>query len=182
MKTPRKTDTKSAAPRRRQASARLAPDSDSAHLPLRSDADERRPRDPDVSYKKPPRKGRWPKGKSGNPKGRRKGSKNKRTIIIEMMEAKLARKIPDPKRLTRYEAMMFKGIQKALGGDIRSMGFVLGEYRKAIESGAAPASAATTEEDLQVLQVLRAKIRRDIEDELRSQATSKTRLLTKKES
>lgn len=112
-------------------------------------------------------KGRWPKGVSGNRAGRTRGSKNKRTVIIEMMESKLGRKIPDPKKLTRYEAMFFKAIQKALGGDIRSMGFVLTEYRKAIESSTAAAAAATSEEDKQAYDAMQEKIRREIEEELR---------------
>jgi hypothetical protein len=113
-------------------------------------------------------KGRFRKGFSGNLAGRTKGSKNKRTVIIEMMESKLGRKIPDPKRLTRYEAMFFKAIQKALGGDIRSMGFVLTEYRKAIESSVSTMAAATTEEDQQAYDAMREKIRREIEDEVRA--------------
>jgi hypothetical protein len=112
-------------------------------------------------------KGRWPKGVSGNRVGRTKGSKNKRTVIIEMMESKLGRKIPDPKKLTRYEAMFFKAIQKALGGDIRSMGFVLTEYRKAIESSVSATAATTTEEDQQAYDAMREKIRCEIEDEVR---------------
>lgn len=112
-------------------------------------------------------KGRWAKGISGNRAGRRKGSKNKRTVIVEMMEAKLGRKIPDPKKLTRYEAMFFKAIQKALGGDVRSMGFVLTEYRKAIESTVSATAAATTEEDQQAYDAMREKVRLEIEDEMR---------------
>ena len=126
----RARDHKPTAAKRKHADADA---DDLARGPTRSDSDDATPPDPEVSYKKPPKRGRWGKGKSGNPGGRKKGSKNKRTVIIEMMEAKLGRKIPDPKKLTRYEAMMFKGIQQALGGCIRSMGFVLGEYRKAIE-------------------------------------------------
>ena len=132
---------------------------------LRSDSDATS--SDEVSYKKPSKKGLWPKGKSGNPRGRKKGIKNKRTVIIEMMEAKLGRKIPDPKKLTRYEAMMFKGIQQALGGCIRSMGFVLGEYRKAIETSGSLTAAATTEEDQQAYHALCEKIRREIEDQVR---------------
>jgi hypothetical protein len=113
-------------------------------------------------------KGRWPKGVSGNRAGRTKGSKNKRTVIIEMMESKLGRKIPDPKKLTRYEAMFFKAIQKALGGDIRSMGFVLTEYRKAIEASTSATAAATSEEDQQAYDAMREKIRRELEDEVRA--------------
>ena len=136
--------------------------------PVRSDTDELLSRGPEIAYKPPRKTGRWPKGKSGNAKGRTKGSKNKKTVIIEMMETKLGRKIPDPKKLTRYEAMMFKAIQKALGGDIRSMGFVLTEYRKAIESSGSLNAAATTEEDQQAYNALCMKIRREVEDEVRT--------------
>ena len=101
--------------------------------------------------KKPPKKSQWPKGLSDNNRGRRKGSKNKKTVIIQMMEAKLGRKIPDPKMMSRYEGMMFKGIQQALNGDIRSMSFVLTEYKKAIESEGSVAHMPTTEEDLKDL-------------------------------
>ena len=64
--------------------------------------------------------------------------------------------------------MMFKGIQQALGGCIRSMGFVLGEYRKAIETSGALAAAATTEEDQQAYNALCEKIRREIEGQVRA--------------
>jgi hypothetical protein len=134
--------------------------------PARSDTDDVPSRAPEIAYKPRRKNGRWPKGKSGNEKGRKKGSKNKKTVIIEMMETKLGRKIPDPKKLTRYEAMMFKAIQKALSGDIRSMGFVLTEYRKAIESSGSLNAAATTEEDQQAYNALCAKIRREIEGEV----------------
>jgi hypothetical protein len=127
------------------------------------------------SSRTPREKGRWPKGVSGNRAGRSKGSKNKRTVIIEMMEAKLGRKIPDPKKLTRYEGMMFKAIQKALGGEIRSMGFVLTEYRKAIESSVSMTAAATTEEDQEAYDAMREKIRREIEDEVRAAVRSEIR-------
>lgn len=146
-----------------------------ARAPIRSDTDDVISRVPEIPYNSPRKSGRWPKGKSGNKEGRKKGSKNKKTIIIEMMESKLGRKIPDPKKLTRYEAMMFKAIQKALGGDIRSMGFVLSEYSKAIESSGALAAAATTEEDQQAYNALCAKIRSEIEDEIRNRILSEAK-------
>ncbi|MGD9712078.1 MAG: DUF5681 domain-containing protein [Thermomicrobiales bacterium] len=112
--------------------------------------------------------GRFEAGHSGNDKGRPKGSKNKRTIIIEMMEAKLGRKIRNPNKLSRYEGVLLKGIQKALGGDIRAMGFVLTEYRKAIEASGSATAAATEEEDSQAFNALCAKLRRELEHELRA--------------
>jgi hypothetical protein len=157
-----------------RASARHRADTAETRTQLHSDVNDAPCPDPDPPYEPPSKSGRWPKGKSGNKKGRTKGSKNKKTVIIEMMESKLGRKIPDPKKLTRYEAMMFKAIQKALGGDIRSMGFVLSEYRKAIEGSGSGAAAATTEEDQQAYVALCAKIRREIEDEVRKEIRNKT--------
>jgi hypothetical protein len=138
---------------------------DSAQVSLKSD---RLAEGPQATHRTHGRrdKGRFPKGVSGNRAGRPIGSKNKRTVIIEMMEAKLGRKIPDPKKLTRYEGMMFKAIQKALSGDIRSMTFVLTEYRNA-ESSVPAIGAATSEEDQQAYDAFREKIRREIEEEVR---------------
>ena len=140
-----------------------------ARTTIRSDSDEVHSHAPEAAYRPPKKNGRWPKGKSGNDKGRKKGSKNQKTIIIEIMETKLGRKIPDPKKLSRYEAMMFKAIQKALGGDIRSMGFVLTEYRKAIESSGTLSAAATTEEDQQAYDALCTKLRHEIKEEVRKE-------------
>src|SRR5204862_3164945 len=67
------------------------------------------PDDREIGYRKPPRQHQWRKGRSGNPAGRKKGSRNKRTIIIRLMEQKLGRKIENLSKLTRYEAMLLKG-------------------------------------------------------------------------
>ena len=71
------------------------------------------PEKTEIGFKKPPKAHSWKKGESGNPKGRNKGSRNKKTIIIRLMEGRLGRKIPDPKKLTAQEALLWKAIQKA---------------------------------------------------------------------
>ena len=78
------------------------------------------PDDREIGYRKPPSQHQWRKGRSGNPAGRKKGSRNKRTIIVRLMEQKLGRKIENLSKLTRYEAMLLKGIQKALTGDTKA--------------------------------------------------------------
>jgi len=45
--------------------------------------------DYEVGYKKPPKKGQFKKGKSGNPKGRPAGSKNKKTVFNDVLEREI---------------------------------------------------------------------------------------------
>jgi hypothetical protein len=116
-----------------------------------------------IGYRKPPRQHQWPKGRSGNPAGRKKGSKNKRTIIVRLMEQKLGRKIEDLSKLTRYEALLLKGIQKALTGDTKAMAFILRRYDDAADAHAATAQIAS-EHDAIVYAALVDKIRRELEE------------------
>jgi hypothetical protein len=122
------------------------------------------PEKTEIGFKKPPKAHSWKKGESGNPKGRKKGSRNKKTIIIRLMEGRLGRKIPDPKKLTAQEALLWKAIQKGLAGDAKAMAFAFKRYDDATASGWA-GPAITTEEDQQVYDALRTKIRREIEEE-----------------
>lgn len=118
----------------------------------------------EIGFKKPPKGHSWKKGQSGNPKGRKKGSRNRKTIIISLMEGRLGRKIPDPRKLTAQEAMLWKAIQKGLAGDAKAMAFAFKRYDDATASNFG-GPAITTEEDRQVYDALRAKIRQEIEDE-----------------
>jgi hypothetical protein len=120
--------------------------------------------DAEIGFKKPPKTHSWKKGQSGNPVGRKKGNKNKKTVIISLMEGRLGRKIPDPKKLTAQEAMLWKAIQKGLAGDAKAMAFAFKRYDDATASSWG-GPVITTEEDQQVYDALRAKIRREIEEE-----------------
>ena len=112
----------------------------------------------------PPDGTKWKHGHSGNPKGRPKGRKNKKTVIVELMEGRLGRKIPDLNKLTAAEGLLLKAIQKGLNGDAKSMAFAFKRYddATAIDAGG---QAVATEDDEQVYRALRAKIKREIEQE-----------------
>lgn len=112
-------------------------------------------------YREPPKRHQWKTGQSGNRAGRKKGSKNKRTIIIELMEQKLGRKIDDIAKLSRYEGMLLKGIQKALSGDTKAMAFILRRYddAEAVQSRAEP---VPSEQDEIVYSALVEKIKREL--------------------
>ncbi len=117
-----------------------------------------------IGYGKPPRRHSWKKGQSGNPKGRQKGSRNKRTIITRLMEERLGRRISDPSRLSRYEAMLLKAIQKALAGDTRAMSFIFRRYDDAAEAQAGAADLAT-EQDEVVYAAFVEKLKREVRED-----------------
>jgi uncharacterized protein DUF5681 len=150
--------------RQSKPSAFVARDVSRTHVAKRSHSDDPSPKEAEIGFKKPPKAHSWKKGESGNPKGRKKGSRNKKTIIIRLMEGRLGRKIPDPKKLTAQEALLWKAIQKGLAGDARAMAFAFKRYDDATASGWA-GPGITTEEDRQVYDALRTKIRREIEEE-----------------
>ncbi|WP_347265246.1 DUF5681 domain-containing protein [Nitrobacter sp.] len=116
-----------------------------------------------VGYGKPPKHNQWQKGVSGNRAGRKNGSKNKRTIIIELMEQRLGRRIDDISKLSRYEGMLLKGIQKALGGDTKAMAFILRRYDDA-ESLRSRAELTPSEQDEIVYATLVEKIKRELSE------------------
>ncbi len=130
----------------------------------RSCADESSTDNPDIGFKKPPKAHSWKKGQSGNPKGRKKGTRNKKSVIISLMEGRLGRKIPDPKKLTAQEAMLWKAIQKGLAGDAKAMAFAFKRYDDAT-ANSWTGQVITTDEDKQVYDALCAKLRREIKEE-----------------
>jgi hypothetical protein len=70
----------------------------------------------------PPIESRWPPGRSGNPKGRRKGRKNFKTVIQEMLLQKITIREGDKVRcVTRFEAVLLKQLSQALKGDHKAI-------------------------------------------------------------
>lgn len=72
----------------------------------------------------------WKKGESGNPNGRAKGSKNRSTILKELLELDMlaadGKKMgnplnPDEESITYEKAVMVSLIKRALKGDVRAI-------------------------------------------------------------
>jgi hypothetical protein len=75
-----------------------------------------------TGYKHPPAKNRFPKGKSGNPFGRRKGQRNLATVLIEILGQTVTVKQGDKsQRLTKGEALIKVILSKANNGDRRAI-------------------------------------------------------------
>jgi hypothetical protein len=75
-----------------------------------------------AGYKHPPAKSRFPKGKSGNPSGRRKGQRNMATVLEEVLQQTVRVKQGDrSERLTKGEALFKVFLSKANNGDRRAI-------------------------------------------------------------
>jgi hypothetical protein len=76
----------------------------------------------DVGYRRPPASGRFRPGKSGNPKGRPKGSRNFLTLLEQELNKPISVTENGRKRkLTRLQAIVKRVVNSALAGDQRAL-------------------------------------------------------------
>ena len=76
----------------------------------------------EVGYRRPPESGRFKKGKSGNPKGRPKGSTNFLTILEqELGQSIVVNENGKKKTVTRMQAMVKRIVSGALQGDLKAL-------------------------------------------------------------
>lgn len=75
----------------------------------------------EVGYGKPPRHSRFKPGQSGNPNGRKRGTKNMGTLLQDILDEKIVVREGDrEKKITRKEAWFRQLVNKALKGDARA--------------------------------------------------------------
>ncbi len=75
-----------------------------------------------IGYKKPPHKNRFQKGKSGNPNGRPKKSRNLKTLIKKEMESMiLIQENGETKNLSKIEAIVKGLFSNALKQDPKAI-------------------------------------------------------------
>lgn len=84
------------------------------------DKESKRKMDYEVGYGRPPKHRRFRKGQSGNPKGRRKGSRALKTDLDEALKAKLSITVGGKKRSGTTQALaMYALAVKAATGDLK---------------------------------------------------------------
>lgn len=80
----------------------------------------------EVGYRRPPRSTRFQKGRSGNPKGRPKGTKNLKTDLLEELQEMIPiREGNQEKRVSKQRAMVKSQVARAVRGDTRAMGLIV---------------------------------------------------------
>jgi len=80
----------------------------------------------DVGYGKPPKQSRFQKGRSGNPKGRPKGSLNVATALERELNQRVTIKENGVSRsITKFEAAVKQLVNKAASGEAKAIQFLM---------------------------------------------------------
>jgi len=118
-----------------------------------------------VGHGRPPREYTWQPGYCPNPKGRPKGRKNEATIWKEILGRKVSLPIGGrPKKVTIQEAIQYRIANDALGGNIKSAGFILNRFATIVTGEGAPA-ADLSEDDRAVLEAFARRLTDEAEEE-----------------
>ncbi len=87
--------------------------------------------DYEVGRGKPPRASQFKKGQSGNPGGRKKGSRNFKTIVLEVLDSEIELTEGGRKRkVPLIKAILLRQAQDALRGQPRAMDSLLDRYER----------------------------------------------------
>jgi hypothetical protein len=90
------------------------------------DSQEKQDDSYEVGYRKPPRHTQFQKGRSGNPRGRPRSSKSATTILKRaLLEQVIATVNGRKRKLSKYEALIIRFVNKAVEGDHRAVEYLL---------------------------------------------------------
>ena len=125
-------------------------------------ADEKR--DDEVGYRKPPRRTRFRKGQSGNPRGRPSGAKNLSTMLSEALnELVIVAENGRRRKITKRKAIIMQVVNRAAKGYWRDTKLIL-DIEQDLErrtDTVAPEAAAFGEADKKVIKQLMTRLNRN---------------------
>ena len=88
--------------------------------------------DYEIGYARPPKSGQFKPGKSGNPKGRKKGFKNLKSMVQEVLNEKvIVTSAKGKKKVSKLQAMLMKNANEALKGNAKAFDQVLSTLKMA---------------------------------------------------
>jgi len=118
----------------------------------------------DVGYRKPPKNTQFKRGKSGNPRGRPKGTKNLKTDLEEELNEKiLVHEGAESRRMTKQRALVKGLVTRTLKGDARAASSLLSTMMKLTDTGAAAEPEEPEDlhaEDLEIIEAFKQRILR----------------------
>ena len=121
-----------------------------------------------VGYRKPPKSGQFKPGQSGNPNGRTKGTKNLKTDLQEEMGERITvTESGKRKKLSKQRAMLKSTVARAVSGDMRAVGIVIGMMERYVDDptdvNTSTNQRSSTDED--ILQAFKAEILKEQNNE-----------------
>jgi hypothetical protein len=113
---------------------------------LADDSDEKKY---NVGYRKPPKHTQFKRGKSGNPAGRPKGTRNLSTDLADELAERIAINEGGRRRtISKQRALVKQIMAKALRGEVRAATVIIGLVERLFGSPVdVDASAAVTDQD-----------------------------------
>jgi hypothetical protein len=107
-----------------------------------------------VGYKRPPKASQFKPGKSGNPSGRRQGSRNLRTDLTEILSQEVVAVSEDghERTLSRQEVVLLTLFDKAKQGNIGAITSLLNMAAKFVDTAEAPAANELSADDQKILE------------------------------
>ena len=116
-----------------------------------------------VGYGKPPKARQFKRGKSGNPKGRPKGSLNLATdLTAELGEHITVREDGRSRKVSKQRALIKSLMAKALQGDVRATASVLALYARVITEPLPDDNQPLDTDELQVLRRFAPRLLRSV--------------------
>jgi hypothetical protein len=116
-----------------------------------------------VGYGKPPKATQFKKGKSGNPRGRPKGSTNLATdLTAELGEHITVREDGRPRKVSKQRALIKSLMAKALQGDVRATAALLTLYARVITEPPNDDNQSVDTDELQVLRRFAPRLLRSV--------------------
>lgn len=118
--------------------------------------------DYEIGYGKPPKHTRFPKGQSGNPRGRTKGTKDLKTDLQEEMQEQVSVREGERTRKYSKQRLVVKSVTaKAIKGDPRATAILLNlMLRILVPVDATGAEAPITDDEREILLALEERIAR----------------------